>query len=153
MIIDKLIPKVSIIIPVFNGSDYLSEAIDSALAQTYDNVDVIVVNDGSSDGGKTEDIAKSYGGKITYCYKDNGGVSSALNFGIANMKGDYFCWLSHDDLFLPQKIEKQVSFLHEYNLKACYSKAYIIDSQGEITGENHSKWYPRVEAIKNIQYV
>ena len=54
-------PLVSIIIPVYNGSNYVKEAIDSALAQTYDNVEILVVNDGSNDGGKTEEIARSYG--------------------------------------------------------------------------------------------
>jgi len=59
-------PKVSIVIPVFNGSNYLKEAIESALAQTYKNLEVLVVNDGSSDGGQTEQIAQSYGGRIRY---------------------------------------------------------------------------------------
>ena len=75
-------PKVSIIIPVYNGSNYLANAIDSALAQTYKNIEVIVVNDGSKDEGATERIALSYGDRIHYYAKSNGGVSSALNFGI-----------------------------------------------------------------------
>ena len=87
-------PKVSIIIPVYNGSNYLKEAIDSALNQTYANVEVIVVNDGSNDNGKTEALAKSYGDRIKYCYKENGGVASALNYGIKTMHGQYFSWLS-----------------------------------------------------------
>ena len=74
--------KVSIIIPVYNGSNYLKEAIESALAQTYDNVEVLVVNDGSNDGGATEQIALSYGERIRYFKKENGGVASALNVGI-----------------------------------------------------------------------
>ena len=53
--------SVTIVIPVYNGADYLAEAIDSALAQTYKNIDIVVVNDGSNDGGATERIAKSYG--------------------------------------------------------------------------------------------
>jgi len=65
-------PQVSFIIPVYNGSNYLREAIVSALAQTYKNIGVIVVNDGSIDGGKTEAIAKFYGNRIRYFYKENG---------------------------------------------------------------------------------
>jgi len=80
-------PKVSIIIPVYNGSNYLREAIDSALAQTYKNIEIIVINDGSSDEGRTEAIAKSYGDKIRYIYKKNGGVSTALNVGILAAEG------------------------------------------------------------------
>ncbi len=104
-------PLVSIIIPVYNGSNYMCEAIDSALAQTYANIEVIVVNDGSVDNGATEKIAKSYGEKIRYYQKPNGGVSSALNLGIANMRGEYFSWLSHDDVYMPDKIEKEIAAL------------------------------------------
>lgn len=103
-----IMPKVSIIIPVFNGSNYLKEAIDSALAQTYPNVEILVVNDGSDDGGKTEEIALSYGDRIRYLKKENGGVASALNTGIRNMSGEYFSWLSHDDVYYPDKVEKEV---------------------------------------------
>ena len=102
-------PLVSIIIPVYNGSNYLSQAIDSALAQTYKNIEIIVVNDGSKDDGATEKIALSYGDKIRYYAKENGGVSSALNYGIEKMKGEYFSWLSHDDKYTPSKIEDQMS--------------------------------------------
>lgn len=101
-------PLVSIIIPVYNGSNYLREAIDSALAQTWPNIEVLVVNDGSDDGGMTEEIALSYKDKIRYIRKENGGVASALNTGIRNMRGEYFSWLSHDDLYFPNKIEKEI---------------------------------------------
>ncbi len=110
-------PKVSIIIPVYNGSDYLAEAIDSALAQTYKNVEIIVVNDGSDDNGATEKIAKEYGDKIRYFSKKNGGVSSALNYGIQQMTGEWFSWLSHDDLYLPGKIEHSVELLKRRDAK------------------------------------
>ena len=72
-------PRVSIVIPAYNGSDYMKEAIDSALAQTYPDVEVLVVNDGSDDDGRTEAIALSYGDRIRYFRKGNGGVASALN--------------------------------------------------------------------------
>lgn len=102
-------PKVSIIIPVYNGEKYVSEAIKSALNQTYKNIEVIVIDDGSED--KTETICKSFGKKIKYFKKKNGGVSSALNLAIKKMRGDYFSWLSHDDLYYPEKIERQIKFL------------------------------------------
>jgi glycosyltransferase involved in cell wall biosynthesis len=115
---DKFQPLVSIIIPVFNGSNFMREAIDSALAQTYKNVEIIVVNDGSNDEGKTEKIALSYGDKIRYFFKENGWVSSALNMGIKQMKGDYFSWLSHDDQYYPQKIEAQILYLKDLQDKS-----------------------------------
>ncbi len=101
-------PLVSIIIPVYNGSNYLQKAIDSALNQTYLNCEIIVINDGSGDKGATEEIAKLYGDKICYYYKENGGVASALNFGISKMKGEYFSWLSHDDWYFQNKIQKEI---------------------------------------------
>src|SRR5579862_6874144 len=102
---DAFLPLVSIVIPVYNGANYLRAAINSALAQTYKNIEVIVVNDGSRDDGQTDAIAKEYGDRVRYFSKENGGCGSALNFGIANMRGDYFSWLSHDDTYLPRKIE------------------------------------------------
>ena len=105
------IPVVSIIIPVYNGSNYLKDAIDSALNQTYKHCEVIVVNDGSCDEGKTEDICLSYSDRIRYFKKDNGGVASAVNFGIREMRGEYFSWLSHDDWYYPEKIQNQIEAL------------------------------------------
>lgn len=105
-------PKVSIVIPVYNGSKYLGEAIDSALAQTYKNLEIIVSNDGSNDNGATEAVAKSYGDKIIYLgKKENGGASTALNAAIKVMTGEYFSWLSHDDMYYPKKIQRQVEEL------------------------------------------
>ena len=126
-------PKVSIVIPVYNGSNYLREAIDSALGQTYKNIEVIVINDGSNDGGKTDRICKSYGKKIRYFKKENGGVSSALNMGIEKMEGEYFSWLSHDDIYYPEKIEKQIEYLskHYDSKKILFCDYEIINEKGK----------------------
>lgn len=96
-------PKVSIVIPVYNGANYVARAINSALNQTWDNKEVIVVNDGSTDHGNTEKAAAAFGSRIRYIAKPNGGVASALNLGIQEMTGEHFSWLSHDDLYAPQK--------------------------------------------------
>ena len=129
-------PKVSIVIPVYNGSDYLEEAIESALNQTYKNIEVIIVNDGSNDNGKTEGVAQSFGHRITYFVKDNGGVASALNYGCEKMTGDFFSWLSHDDVYYPNKIEKQVEYLQSIKDKniVLYSDFEIIDANSNSTG-------------------
>ncbi|MCX4267486.1 MAG: glycosyltransferase [Lachnospiraceae bacterium] len=102
-------PKISVIIPVFNGADYIGEAITSILQQTYKNYEIIVVNDGSDDNGKTRDIVKAFGNNIRYFEKENGGVSSALNMGIRHMSGEYFTWLSCDDFFCQTKFYDQIS--------------------------------------------
>lgn len=133
---DDFHPLVSIIIPVYNGSNYMREAIDSALSQSYDNIEVIVVNDGSDDDGKTEEIALSYGDKIRYFSKENGHVASALNYGIKKMKGEYFSWLSHDDVYLPNKISYQINQLRELNNKntILYSGYELINSESSCIG-------------------
>ena len=126
-------PLVSIIIPVYNGSNYLKYAIDSALNQTYKNIEVIVVNDESTDNGETKKIAESYGSKIKYIEKENGGVSSALNVGIKNMTGDYFAWLSHDDVYFPNHIETNVDFLRYFEDQKTipFSSFEFIDKDGK----------------------
>lgn len=106
-------PLVSIVIPVYNGADYLKETIESALAQTYERVEVLVINDGSTDGGATAEIARSFGNTIRYFEKPNGGVSTALNLGVEKMRGDWFSWLSHDDLYEPDKVKDQVEELRK----------------------------------------
>ena len=106
-------PLVSIIIPVYNGAKYLEHAIECALSQTYQNIEILVVNDGSTDDGASENVAKKYADKIRYFHKENGGVSSALNLAIREMKGEWFSWLSHDDGYKAEKIEKQVDAINK----------------------------------------
>ena len=111
----------------------MAEAIDSALAQTYPNIEILVINDGSKDNGTTRNIALSYGEKIRYFEKENGGVASALNLGIKEMKGEYFSWLSHDDEYFANKIEKQIDLLSKLTDKkvVLYSDTEYIDENSE----------------------
>lgn len=123
-------PLISIIIPVFNGSNYLEEAINSALSQTYKNIEIVVINDGSNDNEKTRMVALSFGDSIQYFEKENGGVSSALNYGVRHSRGAYIAWLSHDDLFSPNKIQYQMLCLkkNNYNPNVIpFCDSYFID--------------------------
>lgn len=138
--------KVSIVIPVYNGEDYMREAIDSALAQTYGNIEVIVVNDGSTD--KTDEIAKSYGDKIVYIKKENGGVSTALNLAIEEMTGDYFSWLSHDDRYYPQKVEREMKYLEENGL---LDQKVIMFSDYDLMDENSKVFATSVKDHKVLE--
>lgn len=124
--------KVTIVIPVYNGEKFLKKAIKSALNQTYKNIEIIVVNDGSTD--KTEKIALSFKNKIKYLKKENGGVASALNIAIKNMDGDYFSWLSHDDEYYPEKVEKQVSLIKQLNKPniILYSNYEMMSANGKV---------------------
>ena len=137
-------PKVSIIIPVYNGSDFLQEAIESALAQDYPNKEVIVINDGSQDDGKTAQIIASYAGRIRSFYQENAGVAAALNLGIDQMTGEYFSWLSHDDLYYPNKLSSEMALIREGgnpNL-IVYSGYKQINAEGKLIGEfDPSKMY------------
>ncbi|HOW25221.1 MAG TPA: glycosyltransferase [Bacteroidales bacterium] len=138
------LPLVSIVIPVYNGSNFLDEAIYSALAQTYSNIEVLVINDGSNDDGATRNIALRYGDKIRYFEKENGGVATALNLGIKEMKGEYFSWLSHDDKYLPNKVSCQVDFLLNLSNKivVLYADIEFIDKDSNIISQYKFHHYP-----------
>lgn len=136
-------PLVSIIIPVYNGSDYLDQAIESALKQSYSPLEILVINDGSNDDGKTREIALSFGSKIKYFEKDNGGVGSALNYGIKQMKGEFFSWLSHDDRYHPDKISEQINFFKTLNnLGIVYCDSSFINEFSRIFYSPPSKKIP-----------
>jgi glycosyltransferase involved in cell wall biosynthesis len=125
-------PLVTIIIPVYNGANYLKKAIDSALYQSYSNIEVLVVNDGSTDNGETEQIALSYSG-IKYLNKENGGVSSALNYGINNSDGEWIYWLSHDDMYDQFRVEKDMEIaINNSNARIIYSDLIKIDAQDKV---------------------
>ena len=142
-------PLVSAVIPVYNGSNYLREAIDSILNQTYPNIEVLVVDDGSTDD--TWNIIQSYGDKIRGFHKENGGVSSALNVAIDNMEGEWFAWLSHDDLWLPNKIEMQIQHLLKNPGKGVYySGYYYINPEGKIICGNNGCWYSRGSDLRHM---
>jgi glycosyltransferase involved in cell wall biosynthesis len=120
--------------PVFNGGHYFQEALESALAQDYENFEIVVVNDGSTDGGETERIALSYGDRVRYFHQENRGVSGALNTALAHMSGDYFAWLSHDDLHVPHKTAAQIDYLGRLGRpRACLFADYdLIGPAGEL---------------------
>jgi glycosyltransferase involved in cell wall biosynthesis len=102
-------PLVSVVIPCYKQAEYLPEAIDSALAQTYSPLEVIVVNDGSPDD--TEKVALGYGDRIVYVHRLNGGLSAARNTGIARARGGWFKFLDSDDYLHPEQIAWQMEVL------------------------------------------
>lgn len=136
-------PLVTIAIPVYNGADFLAQAIDSALAQTWPAVEIIVVDDGSNDRGATWSVVERYGARIRSFRKPNGGVASALNFAIRQMKGAFFTWLSHDDLYEPEKTERQLAALPDLvEPRVVFSDWWTMDENGsrqrhhEVGGED-----------------
>lgn len=123
-------PLVSILINNYNYGRFLAEAIDSGLNQTYSNIEVIVVDDGSSDN--SHEIIKSYGNKIIPILKENGGQASAFNAGFAASKGDIICFLDSDDIFKPEKIAEvaQVFVQHE-NIGWCFHDLEFLSKNPE----------------------
>lgn len=121
-------PLVSIIINNYNYARFLSNAIDSALGQTYSNIEVIVVDDGSTDN--SHEIIQSYGRKIIALIKENSGQASALNAGFAVSKGQIICILDSDDLYLPQKIVEVVdSFQSHPNIDWVFHESVPLSSE------------------------
>ena len=98
-------PKVSVIIPTYNGAQYIKQAVDSVLAQTYDDYEIIVVDDGSTDD--TAELLRPYGDRITYLYQENRKLPAARNTGIRTARGQYLAFLDSDNLFLPHKLAAQ----------------------------------------------
>ena len=96
-------PKVSVIIPVYNVEQYLNRCIDSVLNQTYKDFEIILVDDGSTDkSGEICDVYAEKDSRITVIHKENGGLSDARNFGIDAARGDFLTFLDSDDYFHPE---------------------------------------------------
>lgn len=120
---------VSVIIPTYNRSHLVTEAIDSVLAQTYTNIEIIVVNDGSTDD--TEEKLQPYMDKIVYIKKEKGGLSSALNMGLRVANGEYIARLDDDDSFMPDKVKRQLeTFAEDPEIGLVTCGYFIIDEVG-----------------------
>ncbi len=104
-------PLVSCIVPAYNSEPYLAEALDSIHAQTHRSLDVIVVDDGSTDGTAT--VAASYGDSITLVRQPNRGVASARNAGLRRARGEFVAYLDADDLWHPEKLARQLARFRE----------------------------------------
>ena len=133
-------PTISVVMPVYNGADYLKSAVESVLRQTWREFEIVLVDDGSRDDGRTDAICRAYAAAhpqtVVHISQENAGVGAALNAGVAAMRGDVFCWLSHDDLYEPHKLERQVDFhrrLEKPNAMLI-SDYDLIDSDGVQTG-------------------
>lgn len=125
---------VSVIIPFYSHLDWLYEAIDSVLAQTYPIHEIILVNDGSKED-LTEFLAK-YGNRIIYLEQENAGPASARNNGIRHATGDYIAFEDSDDIWLPTKLEKQVAFMEETGTMWSHTGFYY--------------WWPETGKLKQV---
>lgn len=132
-------PLVSVIIPVYNGENYISETIDSVIAQTEKSWEIIAINDGSTDRSRDilEKTAKNDPGRIRVISVSNGGVSRARNTGVSNARGTYIAFIDQDDLWAPSKLQRQLEqFRADSELGLSFTNESIIDQKGHRVREN-----------------
>ncbi len=125
-------PVVSVVIPNYNYAAYLREAIDSVLAQTYKKIEIIVVDDGSTDGSR--EVIESYGERVTTVFQQNQGVSAARNNGVACGSGEFVAFLDADDRWLPDKVKKQVVAFVDAEVGLVHVGLREIDRDGNDVG-------------------
>jgi glycosyltransferase involved in cell wall biosynthesis len=122
--------KVSVIIPTYNSAAFLLQTVDSILNQTYGDVELFVIDDGSTDN--TRQILEPYLGRLTYLYQENQGESTARNEGVRLSHGEYVAFLDSDDYWLPEKLEREVKFLDAHpETVLVYAQNYVINRAGE----------------------
>ena len=146
------VPKVSIYIPAYNAEEFIEEAIESGLNQTYTDLEIVVVNDGSTDAtGEILDTMYSSEPRVRIIHQTNGGISSATNTAINACKGEYIMQLDSDDAVLPECVESLVSVLERNDVGFVYGDSYLIDSQGELIGNAYSwSMYDRYKLLTGM---
>lgn len=139
--------KVSIVIPCYNGERLMHNSLDSILRQTYRNIQVLLINDGSTDA--TEEIAKQYmtkfgeaGMEFLYFKKENGGAASAVNVGLRHFTGDYLLWFDSDDILLPEAVEEYVTFLRD---NPCFD--YCMGEGATVQEENTEELIATIKRV------
>jgi len=136
-------PLVSVLISTYNRSSFLEKAIASAIAQSYSNLEIIVVNDGSTD--ETEDVCGRFGDRLRYVRQDNAGLGFARERALQLAQGQVFVWLDDDDRWAPQKVERVVDHLERDRDKPwVHSDAIEVDPQGKIIHESYLEQFSKL---------
>jgi glycosyltransferase involved in cell wall biosynthesis len=113
-------PLISCIVPVYNGERYLAETLDSILAQTHQPLEVLVINDGSTD--RTATVAASFGPRVQYCWQENVGEAAARNRGLSMAHAEFLAFLDADDLWHPEKLARQIAqFQEKPEIDLCFT--------------------------------
>ena len=144
-------PLVSIVIPVHNGEKYIKESLDSCIGQTNQNIEIIVVNDASTDS--TLEILQGYGDKIKIItVEKQNGLGNVINIGIKESKGKYIARMDADDVMYPTRLEKQVEYLkNNPDCVAVGGQIDIIDSNSNVTG--HREYVLEDSKIKRNMFI
>jgi glycosyltransferase involved in cell wall biosynthesis len=133
-------PAVSVVVPAYNVASFIGEALDSVFAQTFEDFEVIVVNDGSPDTVELERALAPYLARVVYLKRENGGPSAARNTGIRAARGRYVALLDADDAWLPEYLAEQTRALEEQRLDLIYSDALLF-GEGEGAGRSFMETY------------
>ena len=120
--------RISVVIPAFNRAQCVARAVKSVLAQTFKNLEIIAVDDGSSDG--TADVLKTFGDKVKLIRQPNRGVSAARNTGIRAASGNWIAFLDSDDCWHPEKLERQIGAIEKHSEKICFTRC--VNGQNEL---------------------
>jgi glycosyltransferase involved in cell wall biosynthesis len=144
-------PRVSVIIPSYNHEKYVAEAIQSVLDQTYQDFEIVITDDGSSDN--TVEVIKSFTDPRIrlFCLPKNRGACVAANHCIKESKGEFIALLNSDDVFVPEKLEKQVNFLDlHFDIGAVFSYAQFIDDESNVFSQDKNIYYQNfIQSNKN----
>ena len=152
-------PLVSIIIPAYNSEKYIAETLTSVLSQAYRPIEIIVVDDGSTDktakilkGCQTDKTNESSEINLTYIYQQNSGPSKARNTGIKAAKGEYIAFLDADDLWTKTKLEKQVNYMtNNSDVSLVFGDMSVFDSKGIIIDSSFKKYgYPQCDEGRKV---
>lgn len=143
---------ISVILPVYNGEPYIEASIRSILNQTYQNFELIIINDGSTDN--SDKIIKGFlkSNKILYRSRENKGLAQTLNDCIGLCSGDYIARMDQDDISLPRRLEHQLRFIQNNNIDICGSNYQVIDEIGNVT-QNVNSYKNNVEIILSAMMV
>ena len=135
----QLIPLVSVVIPNYNYGIYIGQCIESVLSQDYPNIEIIVVDDGSTDNSL--EVLLRFGTRVQVIQQSNQGVSSARNSGLLEAQGEYIAFLDADDFWSEAKITKQVNLLEEQQADLVYAGVKLVSPDGnKINGIIHPKY-------------
>ena len=143
---------VSVIIPSYNRADIINETIDSVLAQTYANVEVIVIDDGSTDN--TRGVVAAYRDpRLHYSYKTNGGLSAARNAGLDSARGEFIAFLDSDDVWQSWKLAAQMQIFERHpEVGLIWSDMSTFRKSGEILKERHLRDYYSAYAVSDFEH-
>lgn len=136
-------PLVSVAIAAYNAGPVLTATLESVLAQTYPRLEVIVVDDGSTDG--TAAILEGYRGRVTVIRQENGGIAKARNVGMAHAKGELVAWMDQDDLCRPERIALQAAALRMHpEALLCSSDFTAFDARGPVSASHGATYYSAI---------